>query len=328
LFERSDTVLFEIKLIKKNRMRNIQWFKFLVLSSMLFVVASCSKSTTKAISGEPKLEDALLWEITGPGFAKPSFLYGTIHLIGGNDYFLPKGTLGAIDNSEAMFFEIDMKEMTDMGAMVGLMDKLFMKDDLTLKDLLKEEEYKLVTDFFADKGLPLFFLERIKPLFLSAMTYGDFSPESFSTGEMKSYEIEFNKLAENKKMKTGGLETVEFQIGVFDQIPYEAQAKMLVETIQSAGAGKDEMEVMTKMYKEQKISQMATSALGEDEGGLQDYESILLSNRNKAWIPQILVQSKKQPTFYAVGAGHLGGKMGVINLLREAGLTLKPLSKL
>jgi uncharacterized protein YbaP (TraB family) len=56
-----------------------------------------------------------------------------------------------------------------------------------------------------------------------------------------------------------------------------------------------------------------------------EYTDILLSDRNHNWIPVIGEEAKKRPTFFAFGAGHLGGENGVINLLRKAGFTVKPI---
>ena len=54
-----------------------------------------------------------------------------------------------------------------------------------------------------------------------------------------------------------------------------------------------------------------------------DFENDLLVTRNQNWIPKIQQITKEKPTFFAVGAGHLGGKKGVIALLRDAGFTVK-----
>lgn len=298
--------------------------KLILVFVMAGLLTACNRKAGESMQN--KEVDALLWEISGQGFEKPSYVYGTIHLIDAKDYFLPKGTVAAIENCRAMFFEIDVNEMTDMGAMMGLMDKIFMKDGKSLKDLLPKEDYEYVSDFFSKMGLPMILMERIKPLFLSAMAYGDISPDAFQKGEMKSYELEFNELAQDKGMETGGLETIEFQIGVFDKIPYEAQAEMLVETLKSSNTENDEMKVMTEMYKKQQISKMAQAALGEGDNSLEGFETLLLSDRNKNWIPQIISQSKKQPTFFAVGAGHLGGPEGVLALLRKEGVKVRPIS--
>ena len=59
---------------------------------------------------------------------------------------------------------------------------------------------------------------------------------------------------------------------------------------------------------------------------LTQYDDLLLNNRNKKWIPEIIRQVKLQPTFFAVGAGHLGNANGLINLLKSEGFTILPVN--
>lgn len=264
-------------------------------------------------------ENALLWEISGNGLATPSWLYGTIHLIGKDDFFLSDSTKSFIEQAEKVTFEINMEEMNDMSAQFGMLMKAFMEDGKTLKSLLSKEDYELVQNHFEKIGLPLFMFERIKPMFLTVMASGDMSPDAMSSGEMLSYEMEIMELSNGKEI--GGLESMEFQMSVFDSIPYDAQAQMLVESIKSAGAGDEDFAKMVEMYKNQDIQGMV-DMMGEDEG-IAEYEDLLLNTRNQNWIPVMGEMMKKQPTFFAVGAGHLGGKKGVISLLRGEGYTLK-----
>lgn len=293
--------------------------------SLLIAFTSCHTSKKGIQNNDPSLENALLWEISIDGVEKPSYLFGTIHMIGQEDYFLPQGTLTGIENTEKMVFEIDMASMTDMSNLMGIMGKIFMKDNKTLKDLLSEEDYASVKDHFSDLGLPMMMLDRIKPMFLSAFTFGDMNPGSMQTGEIKSYEMELFSIAQSRNMTSGGLETIDFQISVFDSIPYEDQAQLLVETIKSSNTENDEFKEMVNLYKAQDINAMG-SMFSEEESGYADYEDVLLIKRNKAWIPQMIETAKEQPTFFAVGAGHLGGKFGVINLLTQEGVKMKPLS--
>jgi uncharacterized protein YbaP (TraB family) len=299
---------------------------YYITISILFVGLSSCKTAKNASSDINKpLEKALLWQISGPGIKAPSYLYGTIHIIGSKDYFLPKGTMSAIDAVKKVVFEIDMKDMSDMSALMGMMNKIFMKDNLTLKDLVTEDDYKMIGDHFQKMGLPIFMLERMKPMFLTVFAYGDMDPSGLKNGNMKSYEMEFMELAKNAGKETGGLESIDFQIGLFDEIPYDAQAKMLVDAIQASSgtAETDEFEKMTQMYLDQDINAMV-NMISEEGNDVAGFEDKLLTERNKNWIPQIIEGAKLQPTFYAVGAGHLGGPNGVINLLRNAGMTLKP----
>ena len=95
--------------------------------------------TTSNDEVQDALESALLWEVSGDSIFT-SYVFGTIHLIPSEDYFLPEATEEAIDVSERVVFEIDMAEMMDMGAQMALLTKAFMNDGKTLKDLVSEED--------------------------------------------------------------------------------------------------------------------------------------------------------------------------------------------
>ncbi len=304
----------------------LKYIIFISLSLFVLFTTSCKTTKQTAYADKP-LEKALLWELTGQGISKPSYLFGTIHLIDSKDFFLPKGMLTALDQVKKIIFEIDMKEMNDMSAMMGIMGKIFMKDNITLKDLLSGDDYKYVSDYFQKKGLPTMMVERMKPMFLSALTYGDFEQGGLKTSGMKSYEMELMKMAEDSGKETGGLETIDFQISLFEEIPYDAQAVILLDAIKSSEGNQEnnQLNEMVKMYLDQDINAMVAMISEEDKND-GFFEDKLLTKRNENWIPLIIEGAKKEQTFFAVGAGHLGGTKGVINLLRKEGFKVRPIS--
>jgi uncharacterized protein YbaP (TraB family) len=79
---------------------------------------------------------------------------------------------------------------------------------------------------------------------------------------------------------------------------------------------------MIAAYKSQDVEKLYLGAV-EDEKSDPDFQKKLLDDRNTAWIPKIEAFVKDKPTFIAVGAGHLGGKNGVIQLLRAKGYDVK-----
>ena len=200
------------------------FFTFLIVA----LISACTTKTTQnaAVAKDAKKEIAgseksLLWEITGKDLKQPSYLYGTIHMIPKADYFLTPATQKAFEASKKVVFEINMKDMNNPMAMMSIMTKAMMPAGKTLKDFLNDTDYKLVQKKFDALGLPLKMLERIKPMFLSVMVGGDgakmdgSSPES---SKSTSYEMEFLQMGEKQKKEFGGLETVEFQMGIFDSI--------------------------------------------------------------------------------------------------------------
>jgi len=110
---------------------------------------------------------------------------------------------------------------------------------------------------------------------------------------------------------------------VFDSIPYEWQAKELLKNVDSTQQMKQEFDQMVRLYKAQNLDSVAilmnAGNFSEDKFG-----KILLTNRNEKWVKILDGLLKKESVFVAVGAGHLPGQTGLINLLREAGYTVTP----
>lgn len=308
--------------MKHNSMIKL-WSYFFGMTMMLFIF-SCS-GTKSLVSEYTGVDNALLWKIEGQNLKNPSYLYGTIHMIEDQDYFLPDGTLGAIDQSDRLVFEIDMQEMSDPTAAMGLLQNAFMSDNKSLKDLVSESEYKMIKDHFSKMGLPLFLFERIKPMFLTVFASSDFDPNGMQNGSLKSYEMEFMEIATRTGKPSGGLESIEFQMSIFDSIPYEDQAKMLVESLENSDLGSDTFKQMVAIYKKQDLNAMITM-ISEDEDGIGEYEDMMLNQRNEKWIPLMEDMMQKEIVFFAVGAGHLAGERGVIHLLRKAGYKMTPIS--
>src|SRR5688572_14293258 len=158
--------------------------------------------------------NTLLWKISGNGLDKPSYLFGTIHMLCANDAILSNNLKKAIRNSDEIYFEVDMDNLFEM---VGAMSKMKMLGDTTLKDLLTEAEYQRVKEYFESKGsmLPFSMLETFKPI-LAASTLQEGSMPCDETAMMEQVIMQEAK-ASDKKIK--GLETMSFQAGVLDSIP-------------------------------------------------------------------------------------------------------------
>ena len=135
------------------------------LLSLLFLITACKTTQQVTTVSQPapevpKTENSLLWEISGKGLKETSYLYGTIHMIGKDDFFLTEATKTSLEKTQKVTFEINMEDMMDIGNLMPLMMKAFMSGDTTLSDLLSEDDYKLVEQHFAEVGLPMMFVNR------------------------------------------------------------------------------------------------------------------------------------------------------------------------
>ncbi len=305
-----------------------RYILLLFVGFLLPVSANFAQEATASQTQQQQTQDtlarSLLWQISHPELATASYLYGTIHMIGKDDFFLTDSTLATFARSQQVIFEINLEEMTDLSVLFSLITKVMMDDGKRLRDLLSKEDFAFVQKRFSELGLPLTLFERMKPMFLSSFASGDMGADGLSGGSMVSYEMEFMEMANLQDKEIDGLETIEFQMSMFDSIPYKVQAEMLVESLRSGDSGDDQFQVMVDLYKAQDLEGMQ-ALFQQGEGGIGDYEDTLLINRNRNWIPIMQRMMKEKPTFFAVGAGHLGGQQGVIELLRDAGYTLIPL---
>ena len=292
--------------------------KIIKLVLAVLLLNSCTAQNNSISLKTNDTDNTLLWEISGKQLTAPSYLFGTFHLICKDDIPFGEQLNKAIKSTDEIYMEMDMD---DPATMMGGLLLMNMRGDSTLKKLYKEEEYKKVENFFNDSlHIPIGMFQKMKPFFLMAMLY----PKMLPCKTISGVETELMTLAKENKKEIKGLETMAFQAAVFDSIPYTQQAKELLKTIDSLEAYKKYFDTMVIVYKSQQLNKIE-DLFSKSEFGMQDNQDILLDNRNKNWVNQLNVILKKESVFIAVGAGHLVGNMGLINLLRKEGYTLRPI---
>jgi len=264
-----------------------------------------------------KGDNSLLYEISGKGLPQPSWLFGTMHVLCVEDAALSQGLKKVLKSSEEVFFEVNMSDMSEM---IGALKYVRMNDNMKLSDLLTPVEFERVKNYF-DKNkppIPFAMMNRFKPYFVSAVI-----SEDILTCEKKT-SMEQEILAEAKKAnkKINGLETMEFQASLFDSIPYGKQAKDLMNYIDSIDIYKSTMHEATVQYLKQNIAGL-DSLMQKSDPGMLEYMDLILYQRNSRWYYQIVEQIYQHSTLFAVGAGHLGGEKGVLNLLRQQGFMVR-----
>ncbi|MCG2612550.1 TraB/GumN family protein [Flavobacterium sp. SM15] len=258
-----------------------------------------------------KLDNSLLWKISGKDLAKPSYLFGTIHMT--CDASLKESVKKAMDATSQLYLELDMD---DPSMQTKMMSGIMMKNGSTLSSLCSAEDFKIVDEFLTKNiGYSAKLLNTVKPFFISAMLY----PKMINC-PMQSIENELMKLSKEQNEEIFGLESPEDQMLVFDAIPYKDQMNELIKTAKNnLENDKKEIQKLLEVYKTEDLNAMIELSRKSDNVISSKYEDDLLTKRNKNWISKITEVSKAKPTFFGVGAAHLGGENGVIMLLRKAG---------
>ena len=259
--------------------------------------------------------NSLFWEISGNGLTEHSYLYGTMHTQDDRAFQFKDGVMEAFNQAEIYAMELNMDSVDQE----GLLSKLIMDSVYSLKTLLTANEYKIVSDFFRDSlGQPLFMFEKMQPLFTSQMV----ALRDLEAQQTDALDIYFFKEAKKQKKQTIGLEKTIEQIDAFSAIPYEMQAKSLVDAVKDYGKEEDlDMDTMIKYYVEgnlDKLLEMTTKDEDHEEMS-KIFNDIFLVKRNYNMADRVEPYIKKGSSFIAIGAAHLPGKEGVIELLRKKG---------
>lgn len=263
---------------------------------------------------------SLLWEVSGNGLEKPSYIFGTMHLLCAEDAYVSDPLNSIIQKVNEIYFEIDLDDLGELfnGATMGVM-----QNDTTLSQLLSPEEFSRVKDFFELHGLSMEFniLQKMQPMLIGSLVYQAILPCEQKDG----MEMAIMQIAHEYHKEIKGLETSAFQVSILEQIPYAKQAVDLLNSVDSISAGTAQIEAMIELYKKQDIDSLLSYSLKNDGGDTPEIQDKMIYQRNQNWANMFPKISKDQQILIAVGAGHLGGEKGLLQLLKSKGYTIRPL---
>ncbi|OXG00283.1 hypothetical protein BC749_101327 [Flavobacterium araucananum] len=277
-----------------------------VLVAIAFIIAGTSDAQTKS----PKLENSLLWEVSGNGLSKPSYLYGTIHMICSGDYFLSEKAKKAFDSSDKLVLEInfsDPKEMNDAQQMA-------MGKEPLSKKLDPEQLSKLEAILKKSAGMTLQQVDNFNLMTVMSLI----SMKTFGCSDIKFYEMEFIDAAKKRNIQIAGLETVKSQFESFGNAYSDDEMIAMLDE-----SDPHQTKELVTSYKKENLDELFKNITAEDIMNAKA-KKYMLDERNYNWIKVLPALMQKESLFVAVGAAHLAGDEGVINGLRKAGYKVKP----
>ena len=263
-------------------------------------------------------KNALLWEVKSKDGKISSYLYGTMHLMDADLFYFPKKLEKLLLKSDVLCMEIVNVNDPDISP-----DALFLKNE-TLTDFFSEVQMDSIYRW-AEKSL-LMNKEQFNTNFSKAKPFLllQFLLQSSLPENAKSYEKEFENLAKNNKKTIEGLESVTEQLELFTSLSKKDQTEMVMSSLREEEEAKSSFQEMQKIYLTQNIDDLYTFMKKESDSPINSSRAIL-EERNQKWIPQMEKMMFSKSVFFAVGAAHLAGPEGVIELLIKKGYTLTPI---
>ena len=222
-----------------------------------------------------------------------------------------------------------MSEIQSQATIQKMQKMMMIESDTTLTTLLSPEEYETANKFCKENlMMDLSMAPKIKPAFLlnniAVVAYikhiGNYNPQE----QLDTY---FQTQAIQKGKKTDGLETPDFQFNLlYNGLSLQRQAQLLMCTLNNIDKEVESLKRLTDAYMKQDLETMLK--INEERKGnqcdaLPAEEDAMIYNRNKTWAQKLPAIMKAAPTFVAVGALHLPGDKGLLNLLKKQGYTVE-----
>lgn len=259
---------------------------------------------------------ACVWKIQGS--RNTVYIAGSVHLLRQEDYPLPTAYDIAYKDSERLYFEIDMGEIDDPKT-INKMKRLGLysgKD--TLRRHISDGTFKLLSAHLTSRGLPTLLFERTKPGLL-AINLSSMEALRMGARPELGLEVKYYEKSIKDKKPSSGLETVEFQITLFDDLNDRDQDRMLRATLEKIDDTKRILKSLIAAWKVGDTRSMDI-LLNEEFKDDPNLKKILIDKRNQNWIPKIEEAFlSSENVMFIVGAGHLVGKGNVIELLEKRG---------
>jgi uncharacterized protein YbaP (TraB family) len=261
--------------------------------------------------------DPAAWRMTGPNGAEVTLL-GSMHVLRPSDYPLPPAVDGLIERSELIVMEIDLDDVDTAAQQRIILQTAMLPQGTVLKNVVDERVYRLVEQTCAALGLDVKLLERFEPWFL-AVTLLDQGLRKLGFQPERGIEQYVLGRAQGASKEIVGLETLEFQIGIFDSLSRQSQQAMLEQTLAEIDEAETALAEMVDAWRAGELEDLSAELL-DDFDEFPGLHEALVAKRNRSWVPLLegMLEDGRRH-LVVVGALHLVGPDSVIDLLRAKG---------
>ena len=290
----------------------VRWLRPLVILLTLLAVPAVLRAQEKS----------LLWKIrSGPNTIT---ILGSIHFLKKENYPLKKNIETALDSAKKLVLEINLLATDAQKNQQVVMEKAVNRDGSRLQQNVSSETFALTEEKARDVGIDVSSLSPFKPWFV-ALTLSSVKLQKLGLDPTYGVDRYLAERAKKRGKPISGLETFELQIGVFDGLSPREQESMLRETLQDMDALDKSADRIVQAWLRGDAASLEESLLS----GMRAYPALfqkLIVDRNRRWLPEIerLIKQGENPLI-VVGAAHLVGKDGVIELLKQRGYTVEQL---
>jgi len=253
------------------------------------------------------------------------YLAGSIHMLPADDAALPAGFARAYADSARLVMELDLGKFDPMEALAWMMDHGTLPAGTTLRGVLGEQRYGRVSAAAATFGMPMAGLDSLAP-WVVGIQITDLAYEHEGFDPEQGVEEQLVRRAQADHKPTAGLETLPEELGSLSSLSNADQVRMLDQTIDDLKDLKSELRGVTSAWRSGDAARLA-ALLSSEYASFPSLYKPLVTDRNRRWMPQMeeLLRSNDN-SLVVVGALHLVGTGGLLELLRGKGYTITQLN--
>ena len=297
----------------------VRTWSLLVILVLLWSHLALAVNSTHEV---PVVESAqILWKVQSP--QNTIYLAGSIHVLQKDHYPLHHEFDDAFNASSRLIFEVDLDGLSSPLAQMNMLRKGLYLNGETLPTVLSPESYATAKAGLAGLGQQIEDFHRLKPWMVATAVM---ALELQKLGFESAYGVDrhFFEKAKAAGKDIQGLETVEFQLNLFDQLSPSIQEQFLLQTLEDLKNLGTQVSDMVEAWKQGNVQQL--EALLAGMGEYPELNQALVINRNHDWLPHVeRALQEKKPFFIVVGALHLLGKEGLVEALKEKGYRVQQL---
>ena len=298
-------------------MRTLRFSTLITCLALSTIFNLRAQDTRTAISSHHSV-----WRVEGK--SNVVYLVGSIHVLKASDYPLPGPIEAAFTNARIAVFEADLDKMESPEAQQMLLSKSRLPEGETLQQELTPATYEQFTNHLVQAGVPAQAFDSLQPV-MAVVSLESLELLKLGADPEHGLDEYFSHRAHAEGKEIMPLETMEFQIGLLTDFSKEENEAMVSSTLK-------EIDDTKKLYGEMAAAWRTGDAAALDKlmnDATKDFPALskrLITDRNQRWVPKIeeLLRGEK-PAVVIVGAGHLVGSSGVVELLKKKGLKVTQL---
>ena len=251
------------------------------------------------------------------------YLLGSFHLLKAEDYPLHPHVEMAYAQAGHVVFEIDPAEMADPATMVAIQKLAKFDDGRTLRSVISKETADKLQAFMGGSEAAMAGSDAFKPWFMG-MNLAVGAMASMGLNPQLGLDQHFMQRAGKDGKTVSGLETALDQMGALDRTPLSEQENMLAEALGPAAEMRSKIMELHDIWRAGDEARLLEMVNGDMAEKTPQMYVLLNRDRNNAWLPQVVAMlGEKETRLVIVGAMHLIGNDGLVELLRARGVEVE-----